>query len=271
MDMKRLQELANNPDHIIGIYNYCNRWCEKCSFTSRCLLFAQEKEDMDSSIQDEHDVNNEKFWKKIHDNFQLTLDMIGKEAERMGIDLEAHSEDQESLQQEKDYFEAASRHPITIEAKDYMLKVKVWFDNNPNRFNLKWKEFEQQIRINPENDNPEQEAQIIHDAIDVVKWYFMQISVKISRAFNSRFMEEEENAYLDMGDIPGDADGSAKVALIGMDDSMGAWAILLKHLPEEEESILGFLMRLEKLRKSVEKEFPKARKFHRAGFDDYAY
>ncbi|MCB0550950.1 MAG: hypothetical protein KDD19_25495 [Phaeodactylibacter sp.] len=30
--------------NIPGIYNYCDRWCERCSFTSRCLLYAQEQE-----------------------------------------------------------------------------------------------------------------------------------------------------------------------------------------------------------------------------------
>ncbi len=25
---------------IIGIYNYCDRWCETCAFTSRCRVFA---------------------------------------------------------------------------------------------------------------------------------------------------------------------------------------------------------------------------------------
>src|SRR5262245_42488705 len=25
---------------IVGIYNYCDRWCETCDFTSRCELFA---------------------------------------------------------------------------------------------------------------------------------------------------------------------------------------------------------------------------------------
>src|SRR5215212_7116601 len=25
---------------IVGIYNYCDRWCETCRFTSRCRLFA---------------------------------------------------------------------------------------------------------------------------------------------------------------------------------------------------------------------------------------
>ena len=25
---------------ILGIYNYCDRWCETCAFTSRCRVFA---------------------------------------------------------------------------------------------------------------------------------------------------------------------------------------------------------------------------------------
>ena len=25
---------------IVGVYNYCHRWCETCPFTSRCRLFA---------------------------------------------------------------------------------------------------------------------------------------------------------------------------------------------------------------------------------------
>ena len=25
---------------ILGIYNYCDRWCECCRFTARCRVFA---------------------------------------------------------------------------------------------------------------------------------------------------------------------------------------------------------------------------------------
>ena len=30
MNRLTLTELAANPDLISGIYNYCDRWCEKC-------------------------------------------------------------------------------------------------------------------------------------------------------------------------------------------------------------------------------------------------
>lgn len=40
---------------IVGIYNYCDRWCEACAFTSRCRSFALEAEiqaRLDRSLND---------------------------------------------------------------------------------------------------------------------------------------------------------------------------------------------------------------------------
>ena len=34
---------------ILGIYNYCDRWCETCAFTSRCRVFADRAE-MDAAM-----------------------------------------------------------------------------------------------------------------------------------------------------------------------------------------------------------------------------
>ena len=29
---------------IVGIFNYCDSWCQRCAFTSRCHLFADRAE-----------------------------------------------------------------------------------------------------------------------------------------------------------------------------------------------------------------------------------
>ncbi len=34
--------MLEKKNYIEGIYNYCNRWCEKCSFTANCILFTNE-------------------------------------------------------------------------------------------------------------------------------------------------------------------------------------------------------------------------------------
>jgi len=59
MRRRTLTELANNPDLISGIYNYCDRWCERCPLTSRCLVYATEQEDNDSP--ESRDIHNEAF------------------------------------------------------------------------------------------------------------------------------------------------------------------------------------------------------------------
>jgi len=50
MDKDKLIEMAENPDLIPGIYNYCDRWCERCTFTSRCLTFLTEEEKRESPV-----------------------------------------------------------------------------------------------------------------------------------------------------------------------------------------------------------------------------
>ncbi len=43
MDRKELIKKVQDPKYIPGIYNYCDRWCERCQFTSRCLNHSIEE------------------------------------------------------------------------------------------------------------------------------------------------------------------------------------------------------------------------------------
>jgi len=64
MRRRSLTELASNPDLISGIYNYCDRWCERCPLTSRCLVYATEQVGHNGAIEN-HDNRNEAFWHKL--------------------------------------------------------------------------------------------------------------------------------------------------------------------------------------------------------------
>ena len=64
-----------------------------------------------------------------------------------------------------------------------------------------------------------------------------------------------------------DANGSAKVAIIGIERSIAAWAGLLPHFPEQENGILDLLVILKRLLPQVEAAFSNARAFQRPGFD----
>jgi hypothetical protein len=85
-----LLKLAGSGKFIPGIYNYCDRWCERCTMTAKCLTFAQEQATREDATDPEtNDINNEKFWESLHLSFQVTLELIQDEARRRGIDLDS--------------------------------------------------------------------------------------------------------------------------------------------------------------------------------------
>jgi hypothetical protein len=65
-----------------------------------------------------------------------------------------------------------------------------------------------------------------------------------------------------------DANGSAKVALVAIDRSIGAWRALQISLPEKSDTVKPILIDLDGLRRSIESRFPRARDFIRPGLDE---
>jgi hypothetical protein len=100
----------------------------------------------------------------------------------------------------------------------------------------------------------------------VIQWYQYQIAVKTIRALSGRKEELEEAS--EYSELPKDSDGSAKVALIGIDRSIAAWRLMQLSLPERDGSIVPLILQLERLRNRLEGSFPGARSFIRPGFDE---
>lgn len=256
MDRRTLTELAANPDLISGIYNYCDRWCERCPFTSRCLLYATEQEDQDDSPES-RDIENAAFWDRLGRIFHETRQMITEWAEEAGVELTQI--DEEAVENSRKQRKAASRHGLARAGKKYASDVTDWF-----------KELAETIcerDLPPDHLDPEQSQQF-EQAADVIHWYQYQIAVKSIRALSSRSSEAEEIDDPDFELYLKDSDGSAKVALVGIDRSISAWRMMQLALPERAESIVSLILQLERLRQQVEKEFPDARSFIRPGFDE---
>jgi hypothetical protein len=239
MRRRTLTELANSPDLISGIYNYCDRWCERCPLTSRCLVYATEQEDDDSP--DTRDIRNEAFWRKLGTIFQETREMIVAWAKEAGVDLNGTAEDEEVRGNRKR--QLVDNHPLTKAGKKYANAASDWL-----------REFDQTA-----------EAGDLEDAREVIQWYQYQIAVKTMRALSGKKEELEEDP--EIMDFPKDSDGSAKVALIGIDRSIAAWRMMQLSLPRRGESIVPLMLQLERLRQRLEKSFPQAREFIRPGFD----
>jgi len=246
MKTQELIELAGDPRFISGIYNYCDRWCERCPFTSRCLNYAQMPESEKSDDPAAHDLNSAEFWETLTEIMAQTRQMIEEFAAEQGIDLNA-PEAAAAVEQRRERRQSARENALAKLAERYAMTIEQWFK-----------------REEEELDEAAQFDEGVQDAIEVIRWYQFMPAVKITRGLMRDDLDLEE------GPIQNDANGSVKVALIAMDRSIAAWGRLKTFLPEKTGDILPFLARLESLRRQTEREFPNARDFIRPGFDEAA-
>ncbi len=262
-EVDALSRLAADPGLISGIYNYCDRWCERCPFTGRCLVFKTEQARDARRGHTRDDAHNRAFWDELSRSFALAMRMVRREAKRHGIDLDdpatlAGAEAEERRRRRRSAREGRGLHRA---ATAYWKSARTLLERLAPELAATGEAFATQLRLGA--GQPEAEAAEIRDALEVVQWYLFFVDVKLQRAVSSRVDREGEG---DDG-FPSDADGSAKVALIAIDRSIAAWARLRERLGAEADAILDLLVGLDRLRRAVEREFPRARAFQRPGFD----
>jgi hypothetical protein len=257
MNKRSLETMVDNPALVPGIYNYCDRWCERCTHGTRCLTFQMEQAEAGQLPPEAHDVNNAAFWQRIGAAFALAREMIDEYLKREGITLTEEDLAAAAAQQRLDRVRV-KKHPCCRAAHDYIGMVDAWFSTGAAAWRAVAKELEQAVELRLPGRAPRQEGDDLCAAVEVIRFYQYFLYPKIGRALGGR---------LD-GDEFGDAAGSAKIALIAMDRSLGAWSQLLAHFPEREAATLPLLIHLEKLRRAVENTFPKARAYLRPGLDE---
>ena len=252
---------AEESKHIPGIYNYCDRWCERCPFTSRCLNFEMSEEKF-GDLKDA-DINNEIFWQRLSETFQETLGMLKEMAAEKGIDLDSIELDEED-DFDRRFEDPSIVHMVAHMAYAYIGMVDKWFDSTvyiSDDDHPALKATEAEAAQTPLDED----TVTLIDSVEVIRWYQHQMYVKLRRALHSAHDEARDD---DLDEYPKDSDGSAKVALIGMDRSISAWGKILTYFPDEEERLVGIIAHLERLRRRAETEFPEARSFVRPGFDE---
>jgi hypothetical protein len=238
MVSKKVKDLRKDPQCIEGIYNYCDRWCEKCPFTSRCLNYKIYEERF-GNLKDK-DVQNEEFCNRFAEMMKETFEMLKESMDEWGVSIEDFCEEVITDEDADEQF-------LVILAGEYSTKVTTWF--------------EEPYYINEDRANILERNSIeIKEIGDIILWYQYQIEVKLRRAFSSKDLSDE----ISMRDM----NGSAKVALIGCERSIGAWGAILEYIPERKESIKEMLSLLHQILEITENTFPAARAFIRPGFDE---
>ena len=247
MNKDELIKEARNPKYISGIFNYCDRWCERCQFTSRCLNYMIGKGNY--SDLEKHDISSAEFWEGFANLMKDTLEMLQDKAKEIGIDLD-------SVETDKSEKSAENVFHLTSEmANKYITLVDDWFDFTQYVY--------EDSEVYQKLNNSKEAVVKFDDITQIIRWYQMQIYVKLQRALDGEETDFSEN-------FPKDSDGSAKVALIGIDRSLGAWTKMLEFFPDRKKKLMEIITFLKRLCSIVEKKFPQAREFVRPRFDEVA-
>jgi hypothetical protein len=174
--------------------------------------------------------------------------MLKEEGKKLGIDLDslASENDIESMRQND---EVAKKHVVCRAARSYGKMVEDWFKKKEEFF------FEMAVGGTDEMD--------FEEALEVIRWYQYFVAAKVMRAIRGKKEEDEEGD----DEFPSDSDGSAKIALISIDRSISAWAVISHHSHRDAEETLEMISFLDHLRQAIEQTFPRARSFLRPGFD----
>ena len=259
---------------IDGVSDYCDRWCERCSLSGRCRLRAFELALGDLADPADTDADRRaRFWRALRTVYGVdargelraadaeTVETVWSgDADDAAIYEEAEAEDWDpdppdpAPPDSADH--AAARHPLAAAAKKLAVDLLIWL-----------REHGEAAETACRAAGPHPCGVAPADALDVVRWYGVQLGPKLMRA-----------ASADARGRARDRAGSAKVALLAAERAFGAWTVLRDVLPEAfparraglTAEIADFQRRLASLRAGIDRAFPSARTFVRPGFDDGA-
>jgi hypothetical protein len=120
--MTLLNAPAADGRWIAGIYNYCDRWCERCQLTSRCRLFARTEANGPPVTADEALAD-------VGKHLLEAMEMVRDRAVEHGLDPSAPS-DPADIQKERACDELARQHPLLVAAAEYAGMAGAWLAAN---------------------------------------------------------------------------------------------------------------------------------------------
>lgn len=271
-----MNELNFMHENISGIYNYCDRWCEKCSFTNRCLLFKQEAErEIKHILRDENKNDADTLANDLKDDLKEAFEHINKimdedneedeEFENNDFDFDNEG-DEDDDDFEKEFFEAEvsdeerpsaflknADNPLILLSENLFKDFYKYYDLLKSRFP---DELEEKNSQSPLQQN-----------LDVLGWYTPQLHVKIRMSYWNKHKlsksKDPEFAEIDeeMLNI------NSRIAFIAIEKCIAALNFLYQQKTELQKETKALLNNVLQIRNIFIEEFPNAPTYKRPYFD----
>jgi len=236
---------------IPEIFYYCDRWCQNCPFTEKCVYFQTFRSKQVEASP--YPLPPAEFWKYIQDAIKPVQQFLYEWTHEHNFPLK---EEIQSLSDEMDKtVKDVSAHPLSKLAILYGTQVELTL--------TRYKELIQQTLTNPHPDAPD--FYLPPKAIlDVIKRYQHQIYTQLAQSLEKLGFADQPISPIDQQDK---AKGMIKTTLIMMDCSMAAWGLLSDEIQDAQDALFQLLILLEKMRYCCLALFPDAYDFVRPGFD----
>lgn len=226
------------------IHNYCDRWCERCAFTSRCRSYAIQMsvavEGLDGGLS------------AAAANLPSAADAAEGEMdlpEEWEEDPELDAEVEEILLEHDAAHLAAEVHPLTEGADALARLAGPLIEGAARRM-----------------DEGGPQAEAFRDPFEVLSWYRFFVSAKVRRALAGRerppILDEQGRPF------PSDADGSAKIAHIACTAARKAARRLADLDPALAPAATAYTQAADRVLELIDETLPGHRTFRRPGFDD---
>lgn len=252
-----------NTPFIPGIYNYCDRWCERCQYINRCHIGSDDKV-LQMELKMELAENDEEEQNVIFDHLKDSLaDVKNLIKEQIEISGKSWQEFLKDIEENPYVPPAPTKHQEQLEtlALDYGKWVSEWRAQNNSYFQ---EENMMELVLTSEK-NPERLIHEINEAFQIIQYYQFFIGAKIHRMIHGKLEHWEDD-----DPIQNDWHGSAKISIVAIEKSQKAWLQLSNFFPDLADSILDNLAWLDRVKRGVLKEVPDALGFVRPGFDTNA-
>jgi hypothetical protein len=222
-------------DRIDFISEYCDRWCKRCAFTTRCSAYAVQAAlgmcgDLTEALQ-----------------LAVGVPMVPEAASRAVTKVEVAGPTPQEVREFKAQIEVHAKRireaPLTQHAMEVAVAEHRWFEKH--------------AAVRESTDA------VIREAVAVVSWNSTFIGGKLARGQHGRELGDDPHD----DPIQNDWNGSAKIALISIERSESAWLTIAQATGDPAAAELASAMSA--LRGEVEEAFPFARLFKRPGFDEW--
>lgn len=169
-----------------GIFNYCDRWCEKCNKTDRCRLFYMEEKNKKRVKKMGIDPDSaEGELARIKISLSDASKKIKRLAEERGVNLSVVAAEKETIQKNRDKTDPSNLKPYK---EAFALSEKI--HKNAREFVV-----------------PNESEYL--EATDSLAWHQNLIFVKVARALRSKLESEQKTDMIEI-----DLDDSRKSAWV---------------------------------------------------------